>query len=225
MDFDSAFVWNSHLSRPLRVAIGETATARWVTPLVHGFFEMRRVSLLGTALDVVLLARRSRHFAGTRYRRRGVNASGRVANEVETEQIVDVVVEAVDDRGGVRGDKKNTPPPRVASAVQMRGSIPVFWSQEASVLEARPEIVLGNGRADDPNHAATAKHLDLVERRYGGVVWCGLVWFGVVWLVWCGLGWFGGLVWCGLVWFGVVWWVGLVWFGVVWWVGLVGMVW
>ena len=170
VDFDSAFVWNSHLSRPLRVAIGETATARWVTPLVHGFFEMRRVSLLGTALDVVLLARRSRHFAGTRYRRRGVNASGRVANEVETEQILDVVVEAVDDRGGVRGDKKNTPPPRVASAVQMRGSIPVFWSQEASVLEARPEIVLGNGRADDPNHAATAKHLDLVERRYGAPI-------------------------------------------------------
>lgn len=162
-DFDSQFAWNAHLSKPLRLAIGEAPAARWVTPLVFGFFERRRVSLLGKELDITLIARRSRHFAGTRYRRRGVNAKGHVANEVETEQIIDVLDEALDD------DVKNInkPPPRVSSAAQLRGSIPIFWSQEASVVAARPEIMLGNGRVHDSEHTATANHLDLVERRYG----------------------------------------------------------
>ena len=89
-DFDSPFAWNAHVSLPLRyAALGGAAAARWLVPLVHGFFERRRVSLLGRRLEITLIARRSRHFAGTRYRRRGVNARGRVANEVETEQIVD----------------------------------------------------------------------------------------------------------------------------------------
>ena len=38
---------------------------------------------------MTLIARRSRHFAGTRYRKRGVSDTGRVANEVEVEQVVD----------------------------------------------------------------------------------------------------------------------------------------
>lgn len=35
-------------------------------------------------VDIVLFSRRSRHFAGTRYLRRGVNADGNVANEVSS---------------------------------------------------------------------------------------------------------------------------------------------
>ena len=41
-------------------------------------------------LRLTLLSRRSSRFAGTRYRRRGVDVNGYVANEVETEQIVEV---------------------------------------------------------------------------------------------------------------------------------------
>lgn len=37
---------------------------------------------------ITLIARRSRHYAGARYLKRGVNDEGNVANEVETEQIV-----------------------------------------------------------------------------------------------------------------------------------------
>lgn len=37
---------------------------------------------------ITLIARRSRHYAGVRYLKRGVNDEGNVANEVETEQIV-----------------------------------------------------------------------------------------------------------------------------------------
>lgn len=48
-----------------------------------------QVQVFGRQLTMTLVARRSRHFAGTRYRKRGISAQGFVANEVETEQIVD----------------------------------------------------------------------------------------------------------------------------------------
>lgn len=51
-----------------------------------------QVQVFGRQLTMTLVARRSRHFAGTRYRKRGISAQGFVANEVETEQIVDAGV-------------------------------------------------------------------------------------------------------------------------------------
>lgn len=56
--------------RPLREAVG---TERWVVPLIHGFWQQRTLAVLGQPLTITLVARRSRHFAGTRYQKRGVN--------------------------------------------------------------------------------------------------------------------------------------------------------
>ncbi|RRT56603.1 hypothetical protein B296_00047740, partial [Ensete ventricosum] len=72
--------------------------------------------------------------AGTRYLKRGVNDSGRVANDVETEQIV------LDEEAGSCSGK-------MSSVVQMRGSIPLFWSQEASRFSPKPDIVFTDGTA------------------------------------------------------------------------------
>ena len=121
-DFDSPFAWNAHVSLPRDTRSG-AAAARCRAPRAR-FFERRRVSLLGRRLEITLIARRSRHFAGTRYRRRGVNARGRVANEVETEQIVDARRRAIRDAsrrgifaGRARPSLLRSPSP---SAVQMR---------------------------------------------------------------------------------------------------------
>ena len=46
-------------------------------------------ALVGKQFTFTLIARRSRHYAGTRYLKRGVNEEGWAANEVEVEQIVD----------------------------------------------------------------------------------------------------------------------------------------
>ena len=154
-DFDSMFAWNAHLSHPLRAALGEDAASRWLVPLVHGFFSQRVVDLVGRRVRIALVARRSRHFAGTRYRRRGVNEEGHVANEVETEQIVD-------DPGGRGFGSRRVP--AVSSVVQTRGSIPLFWTQELSARVARPEITL---QRFDPTHAATARHFQRLDDRFG----------------------------------------------------------
>jgi len=58
----------------------------WVMPLIHGHWQQRTLALASQTLTISIIARRSRHFAGTRYRKRGTNDQGHVANDVETEQ-------------------------------------------------------------------------------------------------------------------------------------------
>lgn len=63
-----------------------------------------------------------------RYLKRGVNEKGRVANDVETEQIVSV-------------DAAEGCPMQITSAVQYRGSVPLFWSQNTvGFHKFRPEF-------------------------------------------------------------------------------------
>jgi hypothetical protein len=89
-------------------------------PIIHGAFVQRVTVDYGRTLNLMLLARRSRHFAGTRYLKRGVSEEGKVANTVEHEQIVHA--ETGSSIGGI-----------YSSFLQVRGSIPTFWTQESSV--------------------------------------------------------------------------------------------
>lgn len=57
-----------------------------------------------------------------------MNEKGRVANDVETEQIV-------------FADARDGSPMKISSVVQIRDSIPLFWSQEASPLNIKPDII------------------------------------------------------------------------------------
>lgn len=49
-----------------------------------------------------------------------------MANDVETEQLVH--------------EESEGKPGQISSVVQHRGSIPLFWSQDTSVLSPRPDI-------------------------------------------------------------------------------------
>lgn len=66
----------------------EFVQAEMALAVVCGFVSQKQLSLVGRTISLTLIARRSRHFAGTRYRKRGINNRGHVANDVETEQIV-----------------------------------------------------------------------------------------------------------------------------------------
>ena len=57
-----------------------------------------------------------------------MNEEGRVANDVETEQILS---EDVPEGSCMK----------ISSVVQNRGSIPLFWSQETSRLNIKPDIL------------------------------------------------------------------------------------
>ena len=114
---------------------------------MHGHFEQRSFSLFGDVFRIILIGRRSRLFAGTRYLKRGVSDQGFVANDVETEQMLELE--------RIEGLK-------VTSIVQMRGSIPLFWSQDTSFSNPKPDIIV---QLYDPTYQATVKHFqDLIER-------------------------------------------------------------
>lgn len=111
--------------------------------------------------------------------KRGVNEKGRVANDVETEQIV---FEDVPD--GL--------PLQISSVVQNRGSIPLFWSQETSRLNLKPDIIrmylhklehlcfhvnfiltdscFSLVSKKDENYEATRLHFENLVKRYGNPI-------------------------------------------------------
>ncbi|XP_048226599.1 phosphatidylinositol-3-phosphatase SAC1 isoform X1 [Ricinus communis] len=151
MPYDNMFVWNEFLTKSIRSRCGNTI---WTIALVHGHFKQNRLSIYGRDFSVSLVSRRSRHFAGTRYLKRGVNDWGKVANEVETEQIV-----LDEEAGSCKG--------RMSSVVQMRGSIPLFWSQEASRFSPKPDIIL---QRYDPTYQATKLHFEDLAKRYGNPI-------------------------------------------------------
>ncbi|RLN67359.1 hypothetical protein BBJ29_008081 [Phytophthora kernoviae] len=146
------FTWNSYLTQELRECLSGAAAGDLVVPLVLGCYEQRKCSVFGRLVSIVLLARRSRHFAGTRYLKRGVADTGKAANDVETEQII---------------EDESMGPGKFSSFVQHRGSIPVFWSQETSATLPKPPIVLNRV---DPTYNAMQKHFADLFSRYGSPI-------------------------------------------------------
>lgn len=111
----------------------------WILPIIQGYIQIEDCRVdVGHFLDdedkgkqyeiftLCILSRRSRFRAGTRYKRRGVDEDGEVANYVESEQIIMYQSHEV-------------------SFLQVRGSVPVFWSQPG--YKYRPPPRLDKGQA------------------------------------------------------------------------------
>lgn len=159
-DYNEMFMWNNNLLEAVLPCIDTVYD--WFRPIVHGFIDQVDVSVLGKSIYITLVARRSHQFAGARFLKRGVNKQGYVANEVETEQIVaDMLLTGFHRPGNGYFDSD-----RYTSFVQHRGSIPLYWTQEASNLTGKPPIQV---TAVDPFFSSAAMHFDMLFQRYGKV--------------------------------------------------------
>ncbi|KAI8324547.1 hypothetical protein GQ54DRAFT_256208, partial [Martensiomyces pterosporus] len=156
--YNSMFVWNYQLICNATQAVG--IRPEWTVALIHGYVDQSKLSIFGRDVYITLIARRSRIFAGVRYLKRGVNDSGYVANDVETEQIVNTLELTSFDM------PCNLPfsNPSYTSYVQHRGSIPLFWSQDTSGIVPKPPIEIN---VHDPYFVEAGKHFDSLFRRYG----------------------------------------------------------
>uniref|UniRef100_T1IJ69 SAC domain-containing protein n=1 Tax=Strigamia maritima TaxID=126957 RepID=T1IJ69_STRMM len=146
---DDRFFWNKHMMCDL-IAYEHLAD-RWIIPIIQGFIQIESCALnynenssqelssnSNTNTDkckILLISRRSRHREGTRYKRRGLDDIGKCANYVETEQIMEYLEHCL-------------------SFVQVRGSIPVFWSQPG--YRYRPPPLLDKDEIE--TQAAFDKH-------------------------------------------------------------------
>ncbi|XP_071236333.1 phosphatidylinositide phosphatase SAC2 [Salvelinus alpinus] len=145
---DDRFFWNKHMVQEL-IDLQVPEVDFWVTPIIQGFVQVEELVVnynespdeeknspdtplqeltcvddIHPRFTVALISRRSRHRAGMRYKRRGVDTDGHVANFVETEQLIHVHNHSL-------------------SFVQSRGSVPVFWSQAGYRYNPRPRLEKG----------------------------------------------------------------------------------
>ncbi|KAK9864404.1 hypothetical protein WJX84_006665 [Apatococcus fuscideae] len=151
---DTRFFWNRKLALPfMEAGMGDLA----IPMLMGSVQQMERLQLPGqdpTALEMAtltLIARRSTARAGVRHWRRGADPQGNVANFVETEQLIEFQGPHI----GI-----------VACFIQLRGSIPLLWSQLPNI-RYKPTTRLAPPAAYTP---AFDRHFSSLVEDYKGVV-------------------------------------------------------
>ncbi|EPS38751.1 hypothetical protein H072_7471 [Dactylellina haptotyla CBS 200.50] len=158
---DSRFFWNRYISSDL-IDLSSTHPAinPYILPIMFGMMSITATAIKSTPLSFILITRRSRFRAGTRYFSRGIDENGNVSNFNETEQIVITgSVGAGYDKNTVSQEKQQV---QIMSYVQTRGSVPVFWA-EVNNLKFVPRLLV---RSIDPA-AAAVKHFSEQVRLYG----------------------------------------------------------
>ncbi|KAI1081137.1 SacI homology domain-containing protein [Whalleya microplaca] len=106
---------------------------------------------------ITIISRRSTRRAGLRYLRRGVDDEGYAANFVETEQIL--------------SNSTWDPSSKIFSFVQLRGSIPLFFTQSPYSLKPLPVLQ----HSPEANFDAFKKHFERMGKKYGSLQLVNLV--------------------------------------------------
>lgn len=144
---DDRFFWNRHLLDDLFMDNGFLVKNAypWIAPICQGFVCERTVAFeTDCVLTLTLISRRSVKRAGVRYLRRGIDDEADVANFVETELILSVFGHYL-------------------AYVQIRGSVPVFWSQHG--YRYRPPLIID--KPVDESLPVFKKHINSMLQQYG----------------------------------------------------------
>lgn len=143
----------------------------YILPVMFGMLEIVSTRVNATPLTIVLITRRSRYRAGTRYFSRGIDEYGHVANFNETEQII-ILNDSTSGLGGFAGGGgmqngkiggSGGKEVQIMSYVQTRGSVPVYWA-EVNTLHYTPKLQI---RGVEPAVKAARAHFDEQIRIYG----------------------------------------------------------
>ncbi|KAJ7449948.1 SacI homology domain-containing protein [Mycena latifolia] len=151
---DRQFWWNEWMAKPFI----DAGVHPYVLPIMQGYYQIAAFTIpphpltheQDALVDYIIVSRRSRDRAGLRYQRRGIDDDAHVANFVETETIMRVE----------REGRAN-----VFSYVQIRGSIPLFWTQTGYGL--KPPPLLATDRTHDQHLDAIKRHFQRTVPKYG----------------------------------------------------------
>ncbi|KAH8337151.1 hypothetical protein KR059_001885 [Drosophila kikkawai] len=138
---DERFFWNKHMIRDILQMNDKT----WILPIIQGFVQVEPCVIGNECFTLALVSRRSRHRAGTRYKRRGVDEKGNCANYVETEQILSFRHHQL-------------------SFTQVRGSVPIYWSQPGYKYRPPPRLDRGVAETQQAFELHFTKELEIYER-------------------------------------------------------------
>ncbi|EGG21606.1 putative phosphoinositide phosphatase [Cavenderia fasciculata] len=140
---DQRFFWNGPYVRQL-----QTVAPDYVFPIMLGFVKLNAFDHDGAAYTLTLISRRNLLRSGTRYNLRGADKRGNVANNVESEQII-----------GKAGQQDT-----FTSMVQIRGSVPLLWSQYVD-LKYKPKVKFHG--TEDENNGTIKSHFTALNQLYG----------------------------------------------------------
>ncbi|KAF8621508.1 hypothetical protein AX15_007740 [Amanita polypyramis BW_CC] len=163
---DRQFWWNEWLLKPFI----DSGLNSYILPVMQGYYQSATFHLppelppptsLGntgaaaqeeaeSVVEYTIISRRSRDRAGLRYQRRGIDDEARAANFVETETVMRIE----------REGREN-----VFSYVQIRGSIPLYWTQQGYGL--KPPPMLTADRTYEQNMDALKRHFQRTVPVYG----------------------------------------------------------
>ncbi|EIW70203.1 hypothetical protein TREMEDRAFT_30281 [Tremella mesenterica DSM 1558] len=155
---DRRFFWNEHLLKDFL----DAGLNSFILPVMQGWVQSTTFNIpippnprnpeasTIVPVDLTVISRRSRDRAGLRYQRRGIDEEGHVANFVETEMMV---------RAKIEGKVS------VFSFIQIRGSIPLKWSQ--SPYSMKPPPVLD--QPVEKCYSVANSHFDDLTKRYGPI--------------------------------------------------------
>ena len=178
---DDRFFWNRFISSSLidfrlgkaseRISSGpQPAVDAYILPVMFGMMSITNTSVKGNGMTFVLITRRSRYRAGTRYLSRGIDGEGHVSNFNETEQTIILndsasagLTSYAGDQGFANGQPVGGKETQVLSYVQTRGSVPVFWA-EVNTLHYTPKLQV---RGVEAAASAARKHFDEQINLYG----------------------------------------------------------
>lgn len=153
-NFKREFMWNDfmlneiisyrdRLDQPTRQILDDEG---FLTTVIRGFAETVITYIRDWKVSMTIVSKQSWKRAGTRYNVRGINDEGYVANFVETEYIM----------------YSNE---YCYSYTQVRGSVPIFWEQDASLINPKIQIT----RSVEATQHAFDTHFKHLVDRYGTI--------------------------------------------------------
>ena len=175
---DDRFFWNRFVQSDLidfRNGSGRAGPHAgadpYILPVMSGVLRIVPTSIKAKPFTFVLITRKSRHRAGTRYFSRGIDSQGHVSNFNETEQSVILNDASGLPAGFAGGDGAPAGPQsgnggkdlQILSFVQTRGSVPAYWA-ELNNLNYTPRLQI---RGVDTAIPAAKKHFNEQIRLYG----------------------------------------------------------
>ena len=153
------YCWNSHLAEEYNRKFDESkdnqnlneGIQHFIYPIINGFFGTCSGEEYSPNLELALIARKDIRRSGMRFLIRGADHKGNVANCVEIEEIL------------IYKEKDNI---IINSFVQLRGSIPLIWTQEPTV-KLNPKIEVSKDA--DENYNVFSQHIMELIERYDSV--------------------------------------------------------
>lgn len=148
-----SYFWNSFISDPFIQA----GAHYFVLPVIQGFIQVQSTAFDSNDVEYALLSRRDHRRAGRRFFTRGLDSGGCSANFVETEQVLIY---------------KMSGKSIVNSFVQVRGSIPLIWSQKPTLA------YMPKGKVDASfagNLEVCRLHVKELKHEYGDLAFVNLV--------------------------------------------------